>query len=100
MQSDFNPAVSGEWGADRSSPLRSRTLSIDGGHAREIEPHCREAKGVYIFKGTDSEYWKKILDLKNQYGFRILWELNGDYACPQYMDAVRGIAEGIDVFSN
>ena len=66
---------------------------------REIEPHCREAKGVYIFKGTDSEYWKKILDLKNQYGFRILWELNGDYACPQYMDAVRGIAEGIDVFS-
>ena len=66
---------------------------------REIEPHCRDAKGVYIFKGTDSGYWNEILDLKKQYGFRILWELNGDYACPQYANAVRSIAEGIDVFS-
>lgn len=66
---------------------------------QEIEPHCRDAKGVYIFKGTDPGYWKEILKLKEKYGFCILWELNGEYARPEYESDIRCIAKSIDVFS-
>lgn len=65
----------------------------------EIGRFCKGAKGVYLFKDADLEYWNKMIALKKEYGFTLLWEINADFAAPEYLDTVRRIAGEADVFS-
>ncbi len=65
----------------------------------DIEPFCKDAKGVYIFKGAEPEYFEKILGYKDKYGFKLLWELNASFALPEYIDVIKSITSRLDIFS-
>ncbi len=65
----------------------------------ELEPWLKSARGVYIFKECDAAYWESVLEMKQRYGFRLLWEINADSAVPERLEQVRGIAKQCDIFS-
>lgn len=65
----------------------------------EIEPFCKDVSGMYVFKDAESSYWKDMLALKQKYKFNLMWEISADAACPNQLEAVRDIAEQIDIFS-
>lgn len=65
----------------------------------EIEPFCKNAAGMYIFKNTDSAYWEKMLFLKEKYKFKLLWEIALNAACLKQLAAVKKLAEQVDIFS-
>lgn len=65
----------------------------------ELEPWLRGAKGVYLFKDIPEEFWRELLALKAKYGFRLLWELNADAACPECRERVKALAQACEVFS-
>lgn len=65
----------------------------------EIGAFSRNAKGVYIFKENDKHYWDRILALKKEQNFRLMWEINAGCANEREQDSIREIAQAADVFS-
>ena len=65
----------------------------------EIENHCKSSVGVYIFKRAIVYYWERILELKRKYGFKLLWEIDGDSANSDSLLFVKKIADEVDIFS-
>lgn len=66
----------------------------------EIEQHCKTIKGLYIFKeAEDVEFWEKLIELKNKYNFKILWEISSDSTKESNLDLIKRLSKNIDVFS-
>lgn len=65
----------------------------------ELEPFLSGAKGVYLFKDDDPDYWSQLLLLQKKHGFRLLWELNASCAVPAQCASVRELARSVDVLS-
>lgn len=85
---------------------RLETPCFGAAHYAKMEPsadlilqQCKNVKGVYIFKDANPAFWRTLLNGKQQYGFTIEWEINADSAKPEYLVAVRDIAEQCDFFS-
>lgn len=65
----------------------------------ELEPYIGTAKGVYIFRNHNPEFWEKILAAKQQSPAKIMWEIANDATKPEHLEEVRSIAVCLDVFS-
>lgn len=66
---------------------------------KELQPYFKTAKGIYIFKNSSPDFWEEILSFKKQSKAVVLWEIANDATCRENCNAVRGIAENVDVFS-
>lgn len=85
---------------------RIETPCFGSSHYKKMEPspdqillHCKNAKGIYIFKDANTAFWNPLLDAKAHEGFVIEWEINADSAKTEYYSTVKSIAEQCDIFS-
>lgn len=69
------------------------------GTPADLERFCNGVKGVYVFKNHNRTFWEQMLDLKNRYRFRLMWEISADAAIPECAETVREISSQADVFS-
>lgn len=68
----------------------------DKDHLRDFLPG---AKGVYILRGGNPVFWKQIVPLRREFGFRLMWEIKPSLAVPDQLPAVRELARHVDAFS-
>ncbi len=67
--------------------------------AADVARHCSHARGVYVFRNSDPDFWQPLLRLKERHGFSLMWEIAADSATPAALDTVRGILKKVDLFS-
>lgn len=67
--------------------------------AADVGRHCMAARGVYVFRGLDPDFWREMSSLRAQYGFRLMWELSAEAAVPAQLDAIRQTLRDVDLFS-
>lgn len=66
----------------------------------EIEALCGpETRGVYLFKHLDRTFLERMVAMKYQYGFKLMWEISEDAAIPENIPAFEQLLPEIDVFS-
>lgn len=68
----------------------------------ELAPYLtgeNPADGVYIFKNTDEKFWSDVLELRDGYKGKIMWEIGADAAYPENLNRVHKIACRMDIFS-
>lgn len=56
-------------------------------------------KGVYLAQNCDRVFWDKIRKIKERDGFKMMWELEGSVAFPEFLPDIRYAAEIADIFS-
>lgn len=42
---------------------------------KEMEPYCKEIRGMYNIMDIDPDYWAEINGIKKKYRFKIMWEV-------------------------
>lgn len=65
----------------------------------ELEPYFSTAKGIYIFKNSSEEFWKKILSYKKKSAAKVMWEIACDATYAENKKCVKEIAAGLDILS-
>lgn len=65
----------------------------------DLKPYFESAKGIYIFKNSNPEYWKKIIEYKKNSSAKVMWEIGSDATYPENYQNVKEIAKHMDVFS-
>lgn len=56
-------------------------------------------KGVYLAANPDSVFWDALGKIKQRDGFKLMWEIEGVWAKPEYRDLVFHAAAYADIFS-
>ncbi len=83
--------LEGKWGTINFGYLR-----VD---ADDIEPFCKGLKGLYIDQPIDMVFWKKLIALKQKYGFKIMWEIQRETYFTDAAERIREIVPQVDIFS-
>lgn len=65
----------------------------------DLKPYFKSAKGIYIFKNSNPEYWTKIIEYKKNSNTKVMWEIGCDATYPKNYQSVKEIAQHMDVFS-
>lgn len=73
-----------------------RSLETAG---EELGPYLESARGMYIFRNLDPDFWTAFLKNKKDSSCKIMWELAADAAQKENLENVRRIAEQLDAFS-
>lgn len=58
-----------------------------------------EAKGVYCFREDDLYFFGQMVQLRDIYGFRLMWEIKATITVPEKLPVIRKILENADAFS-
>lgn len=64
-----------------------------------LEEFLDDTVGVSIFRGNDPEFYRQMFALRKQYGFRLGWEIKGNFAVPEQLETIRKLAQETDSFS-
>ncbi len=67
--------------------------------AQELTPYFKTAKGMYVFRNSESAFWDQMISAKANSDTKVLWEIANDATYRENLDQVRTIAEKMDVFS-
>ncbi len=67
--------------------------------AEDVARHCRDARGVYVFRDLEREFWGRMSQLRDRYGLRLMWEISAEVAVPEHLDAIKEILRDVDFFS-
>ena len=65
----------------------------------ELKPYFSDAAGIYIFKNSDPDFWRKILEYKKTSSAKVMWEIANDATYLSNKAAVKEIASCMDIFS-
>ena len=65
----------------------------------DLKPYFETAKGIYIFKNSNQEYWKQIIEYKKNSKAVLMWEIGCDATYKENYACVREIARHADIFS-
>lgn len=95
------------YGAPRPGKFDRHTLDAwqDFGYMKttpeDIEEYAKDGgvKGVYIAQNCDGVFWEKLGRIKEKYGFKLMWEIEGVWAKKEYMDMVLNASRYADIFS-
>lgn len=66
---------------------------------KDLEPYFHTAKGIYIFKNSNEEFWNEILQMKKTSQAIVMWEIANDATYLQNLQAVKRIAQELDILS-
>lgn len=64
-----------------------------------LKPYFLSARGIYIFRDCDKNYWQKIITYKKFSRTKVLWEIRSDAARRPKYSCVKEIAGHMDIFS-
>lgn len=65
----------------------------------ELAPYFNTARGIYIFKNSNAEFWDKIIELKKNSAATVMWEIANDATYLENKSKVKEIAEQMDILS-
>lgn len=65
----------------------------------ELAPYFQTAKGIYIFKNSNPDFWEKIIELKKSSSAVVMWEIANDATYLENKVRVKEIAEQMDILS-
>jgi len=65
----------------------------------EMEPYCRDIKGMYNIMDIDVDYWAGMDDIKKKYGFHIMWEVATATANQEHLEDFYRILPTVDYYS-
>lgn len=65
----------------------------------ELRPYFKTARGIYIFKNSNKDFWDSVLLYKKESSAAVMWEIANDAAYRENLDMVREIARQVDIFS-
>lgn len=74
---------------------------------RELDPTTDEVfrccdsntKGVYVFKALERDYLDKLIEGRERFGYKLMWEISEDACSPENIEAIEEYLKNIDVFS-
>ena len=67
--------------------------------AKELSPFLKDAKGVYVFKDLQKEFWEQVIEDHKKYKFSLMWELNAEIAVPEKLEDVKKLARHCELIS-
>ncbi len=68
--------------------------------AADVSCHCTtDTVGVYVFRDTEHSFWQEMICLKDEYNFKLMWELDASVAVPEKLPEVLTILSHCDIFS-
>ena len=65
----------------------------------DVERYCQRARGVYLAQDADLIVWDGLLKVRDQYGYKMMWEIEARWAIPEKLDDIISIAKRVDMFS-
>lgn len=65
----------------------------------ELEKYFKTAKGIYIFKNSNEDFWKKIIAYKKNSESKVMWEIACDATYLDNKQVVKEIASHMDILS-
>lgn len=73
-------------------------------HLAEVKPEYleeafRKARGIYLFRNSDSEFWEPVCAMKDHSCAKVLWEIAADCAYAENIETVQRIAQKMDILS-
>lgn len=77
-----------DFGFMKTSPEDFERFTKEGG-----------VKGLYLAQNCDRTYWNKVKKIKERDGFKMMWELEGSVAYPEFLENVKYACEIADLFS-
>lgn len=67
--------------------------------AEALKPYFSTAKGIYIFRNSQPDYWNTILQYKENSSATVMWEIASDAAYEENKEAVKSIARKLEILS-
>ncbi len=64
-----------------------------------LEPFIDNTVGVYADQPIDFTWWKNMAQIKNKYGFKVMWEIQDDAIHDNPAEVIEGILPFVDIFS-
>lgn len=65
----------------------------------QLGKYTEDAVGLAVFRGRDQEFYEQIFALREKQGFKLGWEIKGNYAVPEYLPEIRELLKSVDSFS-
>lgn len=65
----------------------------------ELEPYFKQAKGIYIFKNSNMDFWEKVIAYKKVSNAKVMWEIACDATYFENKQQVKEIASHMDILS-
>jgi sugar/nucleoside kinase (ribokinase family) len=59
----------------------------------------QNVKGIYLAQNCDYVYWRKLGEIKQRDGFKIMWEIEAPSSYKKHLDAVLNALKSVDFFS-
>ncbi len=59
----------------------------------------QNVKGIYLAQNCDSVYWRKLKEMKQRDGFKVMWEIEEPSSYKKFMPLVLNAMESVDIFS-
>ena len=66
---------------------------------QDLAQYVQNTKACYFDADPDPEFFKEVAKLQEQSPFKIMWEIKTRGCQPQYLDAVKEILKGVEMFS-
>lgn len=94
------------WINYRTTDDRIETPRYGPQHFKLMEPTAEDlpisylgARGLYLFRDADTEYWDKVFKVQEKHHPTIIWEIHAGAANPHSWNSVSAILARIDLFS-
>lgn len=65
----------------------------------ELRPYFQRAKGIYIFKNSNPDFWNRVIPMKQASKAVLMWEIGCDATYYENLSRVKEIARQVDIFS-
>lgn len=65
----------------------------------DLARYCKGAVGVYLAQDADPIVWDAILKVRDELGFKIMWEIEARWATPEKLEDIVSIAKRVDMYS-
>ena len=107
VKSDFTNHFTLSYRSDGSYEYRyglpGKFGTINFGYLRisieDIVPFCDNIKGMYLEHPIEKEFFKQLIKLKKQKGFKLMWEIQRENYWNNPREVIEEILPNIDIFS-
>ena len=64
-----------------------------------LEDYLEDAVGLAVFRGDDPDFYAQVFALRERFGFKLGWEIKGNFAVPGQLERIRALCKNVDSFS-